>query len=31
MAAEEEQSAPIFDVDQFKTDALQTVARGASF
>ncbi len=31
VAAEEEQSAPIFDVDQFKTDALQTVARGASF
>ncbi len=31
VAAEEEQSAPIFDADQFKTDALQTVARGASF
>ncbi len=30
-AAEEEPSAPIFDVDQFKTDALQTVAKGASF
>lgn len=31
MAAEEEPSVPIFDVDQFKTDALQTVAKGASF
>ena len=28
---EEAQSAPIFDVEQFKTGALQTVAKGASF
>lgn len=31
VAAEEEASVPIFDLDQFKTDALQTVAKGASF
>lgn len=30
-AGEEEASVPIFDLDQFKTDALQTVAKGASF
>ncbi len=27
----EERSVPIFDVEQFKTDALQSVAKGASF
>jgi hypothetical protein len=31
VTAKEEQSVPIFDVKQFKTDALQSVAKGASF
>ena len=31
VTAEEEPSTPIFDVEQFKTDALHTVAKGANF